>query len=138
MYPDERKENAVSFVHAANPYFAKLDITIERVITDNGSAFRSRAYRPQTNGKAERFIQPALREWAYGHAYANSDRRRAALPLCNHFYNWHRPHHGIGCQTPSSRLPGDGKNVLTLHIQQTNGDSHSTDCAIRFLTIRGP
>jgi len=118
MYPDERKENAVSFVHAANPYFAKLDITIERVITDNGSAFRSRAYRPQTNGKAERFIQPALREWAYGHACANSDQRRAALPLWNHFYNWHRPHHGIGCQTPSSRL---------LVMEKTS-----------FLTIRGP
>lgn len=71
--------------------------------------------RPQTNGKAERFIQSALREWAYGHAYANSEQRRAALPLWNHFYNWHRPHHGIGCQTPSSRLPRDGNNVLTLH-----------------------
>ena len=67
------------------------------------------------SGKAERFIQSALREWAYGHAYLNSDQRRAALPLWNHFYNWHRPHHGIGCQTPSSRLPGDGNNVLTLH-----------------------
>ena len=132
MYPDERKESAVSFVQAATEYFAKLGVTIERVITDNGSAFRShafrtacgalgirqkftRAYRPQTNGKAERFIQSALREWAYGHAYANSDQRRAALPLWNHFYNWHRPHHGIGCQTPSSRLPGDGNNVLTRH-----------------------
>lgn len=132
MYPDERKESAVSFVQAATQYFASLGITIERVITDNGSAFRShafriacstlgirqkftRAYRPQTNGKAERFIQSALREWAYGHAYANSDQRRAALPLWNHFYNWHRPHHGIGCKTPSSRLPGDGNNVLTLH-----------------------
>ena len=68
-----------------------------------------------TNGKAERFIQSALREWADGHAYANSDQRHAALPLWNHFYNWHRPHYGIGCQTPSSRLPGDGNNVLTLH-----------------------
>ncbi|WP_153163328.1 integrase core domain-containing protein, partial [Zoogloea sp. 1C4] len=61
------------------------------------------------------FIQSALREWAYGHAYTNSDQRRAALPLWNHFYNWHRPHHGIGRQTPSSRLPGDGNNVLTRH-----------------------
>jgi len=132
MYPDERKESAVSFVQAATQYFAELGITIERVITDNGSAFRShafriacntlgirqkftRAYRPQTNGKAERFIQSALREWAYGRAYLNSEQRRAALTIWNHFYNWHRPHHGIGCQTPSSRLPGDGNNVLTLH-----------------------
>jgi transposase InsO family protein len=132
MYPDERKESAVSFVQAASEYFASLGIPIERVITDNGSAFRShafrvacstlgirqkftRAYRPQTNGKAERFIQSALREWAYGHPYANSDQRREALPLWNHFYNWHRPHHGIGCKTPSSRLPRDRNNVLTLH-----------------------
>ena len=112
MYPDERKENAVSFVHAANPYFAKLDITIERVITDNGSAFRSRAYRPQTNDKAERFIQPALREWAYGHACANSDQRRAALPLWN-------PLLQLAPTSPRDRLPnpqlsatGDGKNVF--------------------------
>jgi len=61
-------------------------------------------YRPQTNGKAERFIQSALREWAYGHIYANSDQRRAALPVWNHFYNWHRPHHGINFAAPVSRL----------------------------------
>ena len=72
------------------------------------------AHRSQTNGKAERLIQSALREWAYGHAHLNSDRRRAALPLRNRFYNGHRPLHGIACQTPSSRLPGDGNNVLTL------------------------
>ena len=58
---------------------------------------------------------------AYEHAYLNSDQRWAALPLWNHFYNWHRPHHGIGCQTPSSRLPRDGNNVLTLHTWPTNG-----------------
>jgi transposase InsO family protein len=101
MHPDERKESAVSFVQAATQYFARLGIPIERVITDNGSAFRSHPFRiacgalgirqkftrPQTNGKAERFIQSALREWAYGRAYLNSDQRRAALPLRNHFYN---------------------------------------------------
>ena len=132
MYPNERKESAVRFVHAATQYFAKLGGAIERVITDNGSAFRShafrlacstlgigqkftRAYRPQTNGKAERFIQSALREWAYGRAYPNSDQRRAALPVWSHFYSWHRQHHGIGCQTPVSRLSGTGNNLLTLH-----------------------
>jgi len=62
----------------------------------------TRAYRPQTNGKTRQFIQSALREWAYGHAYANSDPRRAALPRWNRFYNRHRP-------------PGDGNKVLTLH-----------------------
>jgi transposase InsO family protein len=97
IHPDERKESAVSFLRAAVAYYAKLGVAIQRVITDNGPAFHSaafaeaclelgiaqkftRAYRPQTNGKAERFIQSALREWAYGRAYGHSDERRAALP----------------------------------------------------------
>ena len=138
IYPDESKHSAEAFLRCAVAYFERLDVSIQRVLTDNGKSFHSalfastclelgisqkftRAYRPQTNGKAERFIQSALREWAYGHAYLNSDQRRAALPLWNHFYNWHRPHHGIGCQTPSSRLPRDGNNVLTLHTWPTNG-----------------
>ena len=133
MYPDEKKESAVAFLHAATSYFASLKVPIQRVITDNGPAFHSaafgatclelgiaqrftRAYRPQTNGKAERFIQSALREWAYGRAYRNSDERQAALLIWLHFYNWHRQHHGIGCQPPMSRLSTSRKNVLTLHI----------------------
>ena len=121
MYPDERKESAVSFLEAAAAYYVTLGTPVQRLITDNGPAFHSkvfvkrcrelginqkftRTYRPQTNGKAERFIQSALREWAYGHAYVHSDERRAALPLWNHFYNWHRQHHGIGCHPPMSRL----------------------------------
>lgn len=133
LYPDERKESAVSFLHAATHYFASLNTPIQRLITDNGSAFRSqafriachtlaiahrftRAYRPQTNGKAERFIQSALREWAYGQAYPTSEQRRAALPAWTHFYNCHRPHLGIGGQVPVSRLPIlPGNNLLTLH-----------------------
>lgn len=132
MYPDEKKESAVSFLKAAGDYFAQLRVPIQRVITDNGPAFRSavfgqaclergiaqkftRAFRPQTNGKAERFIQSALREWAYGRAYGHSDERRAALPHWNHFYNWHRQHHGIGCRPPMSRLSTSRKNLLTLH-----------------------
>ena len=132
MYPDEKKESAVAFLHAATSYFASLKVPIQRVITDNGPAFHSaafgatclelgiaqrftRAYRPQTNGKAERFIQSALREWAYGRAYRNSDERQAALLIWLHFYNWHRQHHGIGCQPPMSRLSTSRKNVLTLH-----------------------
>ena len=75
----------------------------------------TRAYRPQTNGKAERFIQSALREWAYGRTYDNSDQRRAALPIWNHFYNWHHPHHGINLMPPMSRLSIPRKNLLTLH-----------------------
>jgi transposase InsO family protein len=132
IYPDERKESAVAFLRAAQAYYRQLGITIQRLLTDNGPAFHSnaffdachalgithkftRAYRPQTNGKAERFIQSALREWAYGRAYTHSDDRRAALPVWTHFYNWHREHHGIGCQPPMSRLSMSRKNVLTLH-----------------------
>jgi transposase InsO family protein len=131
-YPDEKQASAVDFVQQATRYFADLQVPIERVLTDNGSAFRSaafagacknlgiaqkftRAYRPQTNGKAERFIQSALREWAYGRAYENSEQRRLALPVWNHFYNWHRQHHGIGCLPPISRLLASRKNLLTLH-----------------------
>ena len=76
----------------------------------------TRAYRPQTNGKAERFIQSALREWAYGWTYRNSAERRQALFSWQHHYNWHRPHAGIGGLAPMSRLPSTSRNnVLTLH-----------------------
>jgi transposase InsO family protein len=132
VLPDERSTSAVSFLQAAVAYYAKLGVAIERVMTDNGPAFRSaafgeaclergiaqkftRAYRPQTNGKAERFIQSALREWAYGRSYATSNERREALPYWTHFYNWHREHHGIDCHPPMSRLSTSRKNVLTLH-----------------------
>lgn len=132
MRPDERKDSAESFLREAVTYFAKLGVSVQRVLTDNGPAFHSfafrdacialgikqkftRAYRPQTNGKAERFIQSALREWAYGRPYATSEARCAALPVWNHFYNWHRPHHGIACQPPMSRIKGSRKNLLTLH-----------------------
>jgi transposase InsO family protein len=132
VYPDETKHSAEAFLRAAVGYFARLGVPIQRVLTDNGLSFRSalfgaaclelgisqkftRAYRPQTNGKAERFIQSALREWAYGRAYRNSDQRRAALPIWNHFYNWHRPHHGINLMPPMSRLSMPRKNLLTLH-----------------------
>ena len=131
-YPDEKQASAVDFVRRATSYFASLGVPVQRVLTDNGPAFHSaafgaqclelgisqkftRAYRPQTNGKAERFIQSALREWAYGRAYDSSEQRQAALPVWNHFYNWHRRHHGINCQPPMSRLLASRKNLLTLH-----------------------
>jgi transposase InsO family protein len=132
IYPDETKQSAESFLRASFNFFASLKVPIQRVITDNGKCFHSalfgaaclelgiaqkftRAYRPQTNGKAERFVQSVLREWAYGRIYANSDQRNAALPMWNHFYNWHREHHGIHLKPPMSRLPLSRKNVLTLH-----------------------
>ena len=131
-YPDETKHSAEAFLRAAVDYFGRLGVPIQRVITDNGMSFRSarfasaclelgisqkftRAYRPQTNGKAERFIQSALREWAYGRVYSNSDQRRQALQAWTHFYNWHRPHHGINLMPPISRLSSTRKNLLTLH-----------------------
>ena len=133
MQPDERGPSAVAFLRAAVAYYTSLGITVRRVLTDNGSPFmarawreacaelgiahkRTRAYRPQTNGKAERFIQSALREWAYGIAYEHSTERTAMLAKWQHHYNWHRPHAGIGGLPPMSRLkPASGNNVLTLH-----------------------
>ena len=132
IHPDETKQSAESFLRATVSHFESLRVPIQRIITDNGKCFHSalfgaaclelgiaqkftRAYRPQTNGKAERFIQSALREWAYGRVYANSEQRRAALQLWTHFYNCHREHHGIGLKAPISRLSLSRKNVLTLH-----------------------
>ena len=132
MYPDEGKANAVQFLQNTVAYFKSLGVQPKRVLTDNGSAFRSKAfatacrdlrirhsftkpYRPQTNGKAERFIQSALREWAYGIPYNHSSERAAMLDRWIHHYNWHRPHQGIKGVTPISRLPQSGNNLLTLH-----------------------
>lgn len=133
MKPDEKTPQAVAFLQEAVAYYKTLGVSIKRLLTDNGAAFRSRdfakackdlnvvhkftrAYRPQTNGKAERFIQSALREWAYGWIYQNSAHRTDALASWQHHYNWHRPHAGIGGQVPMSRLASSGNNVLTLHI----------------------
>jgi transposase InsO family protein len=132
ILPDERKESAVAFLIAAVAYYNSLGVSIHRVMTDNGSCYRSRAfkkacadlrlkhirtrpYTPKTNGKAERFIQTALREWAYAQPYPHSQRRAAELPVWMHTYNWHRPHGGIRAKTPISRLGLAGDNLLSLH-----------------------
>lgn len=129
---DERKASAVAFLKAAVAYYASLGVKVQRVMTDNGSCYRSRAfakackrlglkhirtkpYTPKTNGKAERFIQTSLREWAYACAYNTSDERAAELPRWMHRYNWHRPHGSIGSQPPVSRLGLSGNNLLRLH-----------------------
>jgi transposase InsO family protein len=129
---NERRSCAIAFLKATVRYFARLGVTVRRILTDNGSTFRSkrfaaacralnikhkftRAYRPQTNGKAERFIQSALREWAYGIPYQHSSERVAMLSRWTHHYNWHRPHQGIGGIAPISRLPQSRNNLLTLH-----------------------
>jgi transposase-like protein len=77
---------------------------------------RTKPYTPKTNGKAERFIQSALREWAYAQAYTHSDRRTAELPRWLHRYNWHRPHGSLDAKTPISRLGLSENNLLRLHI----------------------
>src|SRR6266496_4057564 len=129
---DQRKESAVAFLEAAVAYFAKLGVRLERVMTDNGSCYQSkmfraackrlglrqvftRPYTPRTNGKAERFIQTALREWAYARAYHNSDQRSDELMHWLHRYNWHRPHGSLKANTPISRLGLSEDNQLRLH-----------------------
>jgi transposase InsO family protein len=130
---DEKKQSAVAFLNAAIAYYAGLGVTVTRVMTDNGSCYKSRAfktackalglrhirtrpYTPKTNGKAERFIQTSLREWAYAQAYPTSEHRKAELPRWLHQYNWHRPHGSLQHQTPISRLGLDVNNLLRLHI----------------------
>jgi len=133
ILPDEKKESAVAFLHAAIAYYASLGVTVTRVMTDNGSCYRSFAFRtackalglrhirtkpytPKTNGKAERFIQTSLREWAYAQAYPTSDHRKAELQRWLHQYNWHRPHGSLNYQTPISRLGLTENNLSRLHI----------------------
>ena len=133
IMPTERKRCAVTFLKAALAYYESLGIKVERVMTDNGSCYRAFAFRracerhglrhirtkpytPKTNGKAERFIQTSLREWAYAHADANSNERRARLPGWLHRYNWHRPHSGINGRVPISKLGLTENNVLRFHI----------------------
>jgi transposase InsO family protein len=129
---DEKKSSAIAFLKAAVAYYKSLGVRVERVMTDNGSCYnsfafakacrrlkikhiRTKPYTPKTNGKAERFIQTALREWAYAKAYETSDQRAADLPTWMHRYNWHRPHGGIGDKPPISRLALTGNNLLRLH-----------------------
>lgn len=132
VMPDETRTSAIAFLKAAVAYYKRLGIAVTRVMTDNGSCYRAfafrdtcrdlglkhirtRPYTPKTNGKAERFIQTALREWAYAKAYPTSEHRTADLPIWLHRYNWHRPHGGIKSETPISRLGLSGNNLLRLH-----------------------
>jgi transposase InsO family protein len=131
--PNEKQQSAVAFLKAAVAYYKSLGVTVARVMTDNGSCYKSRAfarackslklkhirtkpYTPKTNGKAERFIQTALREWAYAQAYQTSDQRAEELPIWLHRYNWHRPHGSLKHMPPISRLNFAEDNLLSLHI----------------------
>jgi len=132
IMPNEKKRSAIAFLKAALAYYESLGVKVERVMTDNGSCYKSFAFRrackrlalrhirtkpytPRTNGKAERFIQTSLREWAYAQAYRNSRQREDELPVWLHRYNWHRPHAGIDDTTPISRLGLPENNLLRLH-----------------------
>jgi transposase InsO family protein len=118
---DERPMTAVGFLRRAVAFYAAHGIRVERLLTDNGNAYRStlhaiacraagikhlrtRPYRPQTNGKAERFIRTMLGGWAYGAIYRSSRERQAALSAWLEFYNWHRPHGSLSHKPPGARL----------------------------------
>jgi transposase InsO family protein len=128
---DERGENCAQFLCEAVAHYASLGVRIDRVMTDNGCGYVSRAFRaaclelgirhvrtrpytPKTNGKAERFVQTSLREWAYAQPYASSAQREAALQPFLHRYNWHRPHSALNRQPPMSRIPAMS-NLLELN-----------------------
>ena len=121
VLPDEKAVTATGFLERALAWFRDQDVLVERVMTDNGGCYRShrfrraveawgarqiytRPYRPQTNGKAERFIQTAKREWAYRRAYRSSASRTQMLPAFLNRYNRRRPHRALGNTTPFSRL----------------------------------
>ena len=133
VHPDEKAVSAVAHLNAAVAWYASIGVKVARVMTDNGSCYKSHAfkaacaelgirhirtkpYTPKTNGKAERFIQTALREWAYARVYQTSDDRAADLPVWTHLYNWHRPHTALKSKPPISRLDFDRNNLLRFHI----------------------
>jgi transposase InsO family protein len=121
VLPDERGRTAAGFLRRACEWFRSVGIGVERVMSDNGSCYRSavharacrelglrhlhtRPYRPRTNGKAERFIQTLARRWAYGALYGSSSERTAALPGWLDHYNFRRRHGSLGHKTPAARL----------------------------------
>jgi transposase InsO family protein len=128
LLPDEKIPSVLNALQQAVSFFSAHGIQIQRVLTDRGSTYRSklfaascqhlglkhhftRPYRPQTNGKAERFIQTITREWAYARSYHSSNHRATFLPLYLHDYNFHRPHSALKSLPPSSRLPKTADNV---------------------------
>jgi len=123
MLPDQKAETTIHFLRDATSFFAQRNVQIRALLTDNGSAYRShrfraacaemqikhgrtRPYTPRTNGKAERFIQTALREWAYAEHWCSSEERDAQLQPWVDFYNHQRPHGSLDYKPPVSRLGG--------------------------------
>jgi transposase InsO family protein len=132
ILPDETRASCLTFLINALRFFRRHGIAVERVMTDNGPAFKSRRYAkalrwlviahkrtrpytPKTNGKVERFVQTSLREWAYAKAYDTSEQRKGELSAFLFRYNWQRPHMGINARTPISRLGLSEDNLLSLH-----------------------
>lgn len=133
ILPDQTHHSAMRFFLMARAHYARFGIAIRRVLTDNGSCYRHRMFRkllcrehikhrftrpytPRTNGKAERFIQTTLREWAYARSYQNSEEREQQLDPWLHNYNFHRPHSSLKLQPPASRAGLNRNNLLSLHI----------------------
>ncbi len=131
LLPSERKEDATAFLKSSLAWFKQHGVTVERVMTDNGAAYKSfafrdalqahgvqhkrtRPYTPRTNGKAERFIQSSIREWAYAQPFQSSAERAKAMHPWLHDYNTARPHAALGGKPPISRLKGD--NLLGRDI----------------------
>jgi transposase InsO family protein len=129
ILPDERQETAVAFWQRAQAWFVGCGIGVRRVMTDNGSCYKSRLwrdtlaaagivhrrirpYRPQTNGKVERFNRTLLEEWAYARPYRSEAERRSALPPWLHMYNHHRGHTALTGLPPASRVTNlSGQNT---------------------------
>jgi transposase InsO family protein len=133
ILPDPSHRSAIRFFLMARAHYARFGFSIRRVLTDNGSCYKhgvfrrilhqqhvqhrfTRPYTPRTNGKAERFIPTALREWAYARSYQNSAERERHLDLWLHDYNFHRPHASLKLHTPVSRSGLHRNNLLSLHI----------------------
>ena len=132
ILPDQTHRSAIRFFLMTHAYYARFGFSIRRVLTDNGSCYRhwlfrqtmqrqnikhrfTRPYTPRTNGKAERFIQTTLREWAYARSYDNSADREHNLQPWLHDYNFHRPHASLNLNTPASRSDLNRNNLMTLH-----------------------
>ena len=128
IHPDEKQETVVAFWQRAEAYFQSCGITVQAVLTDNGNAYRSklwaktlgtrikhrrtRPYRPQTNGKVERFNRTLLEEWAYVEEYFSEADREAAYPTWLHHYNHHRGHTALAGKPPADRVPNlSGQNT---------------------------
>ena len=132
ILPDQTSASAIRFFHMSRAHFSRFGFRCRRVLTDNGPCYRdhrfqkllrserlqqrfTRPYTPRTNGKAERYLQTALREWAYARTYNTSAERTAQLEPWLHDYNFHRPHASLNLKPPASRAGLIRNNLLSLH-----------------------